>query len=230
MRIAQIPKAILREVASGRIVRAAAPALLGGLCGVLVATPATVDGTPDRRVGSASTFVIKKQRAAFEDPPPLLTTLAVVHTGERVAFDAKNPSDSHFSELLADRVTGETKALDPRLCELLRKIATDFPGGRIELVSGYRSEKLNEVLRKKGHHVATHSQHSLGNAVDFRVLTKEMADAPHTPDDLPIGVDPRVMEKKIRDLGWVGGVGVYAMPRDWFVHADVGPNRRWWGT
>jgi uncharacterized protein YcbK (DUF882 family) len=205
-----------------------------GLCGVLVPTPMFGDpdfaGGSDQAVGHASTFVIKKQKDDAEDLPPLLTTLAVVHTGERVALDGKNPSDSHFSELLADRVTGETKQLDPRLCALLRNIATDFPGGRIELVSGYRSEKLNEVLRKKGHHVATHSQHSLGNAVDFRVLTKEMADLPHTPDDLPIGIDPRVMEKKIRDLGWTGGVGVYTLPRDWFVHADVGPNRRWWGT
>jgi uncharacterized protein YcbK (DUF882 family) len=226
MRHAQSSSAILREVSNGRIVRAAGI----GLCGVFVATPISRESPPAERAPHASTFVIKKETAATPDPLPLLTTLAVVHTGEHVALDRENPGDSRFSEMLADRVTGETKQLDPRLCDLLRKIASDFPGGRIELVSGYRSEKLNEVLRKKGHHVATHSQHSLGNAVDFRVLTKEMADAPHTPDDLPIGIDPRVMEKKIRDLGWVGGVGVYTMPRDWFVHADVGPNRRWWGT
>jgi uncharacterized protein YcbK (DUF882 family) len=225
----RIPNAILREVASGRIVRAAS-LVLSGLCGVLVTTPMNVDPPVDRAADHAAHPATKKETRSGDDPPPLLTTLAIVHTGERVALDGKNPDDSHFSELLADRVTGETKQLDPRLCELLRKIASDFPGGRIELVSGYRSEKLNEVLRKKGHHVATHSQHSLGNAVDFRVLTKEMADAPHTADDLPIGVDPLVMEKKIRDLGWVGGVGVYEQPRDWFVHADVGPNRRWWGT
>jgi uncharacterized protein YcbK (DUF882 family) len=226
MRAAQSSSAILREVSNGRIVRAAGV----GLCGVFVATPIFHELPSAHRGVHASMFVIKKETTATAEPLPLLTTLAVVHTGEHVALDRENPGDSRFSELLADRVTGETKELDPRLCGLLRNIASDFPGGRIELVSGYRSEKLNEVLRKKGHHVATHSQHSLGNAVDFRVLTKEMADAPHTPDDLPIGIDPRVMEKKIRDLGWVGGVGVYTMPRDWFVHADVGPNRRWWGT
>lgn len=228
--MAQIPNAILRELSRRRIVRATGAAL----CGVFAATPIFDESqqTPraERNAVHSSTFVIKKETNVSPDPLPLLTTLAVVHTGEHVALDRENPGDSRFSELLADRVTGETKQLDPRLSELLRKIASDFPGGRIELVSGYRSEKLNEVLRKKGHHVATHSQHSLGNAVDFRVLTKEMADAPHTSDDLPIGIDPRVMEKKIRDLGWVGGVGVYTMPRDWFVHADVGPNRRWWGT
>lgn len=162
--------------------------------------------------------------------PALLATLAVVHTGERIALDAENPDDLRFSELLADRVTGETRRLAPQLCALLRSIAEDYPAARIELVSGYRSEKLNEALRKKGHHVATHSQHSLGNAVDFRIVPADMAMLPHTPDDLPIGVDPRVMEKKIRALGWTGGVGIYTLSRDWFVHADVGPNRRWLGT
>jgi uncharacterized protein YcbK (DUF882 family) len=219
--LAPIPIVILREVLSGRIACAACI----GLCGVLVAAPMCFDP----RVAHASGLWTKKGSTAIDDPLPLLSTLAVVHSGERIALDAQNPDDLRFSSLLSDRVTGETKELDPRLIELLRKIAIDNPGGRIELVSGYRSEKLNEVLRKKGHHVATHSQHSLGDAVDFRVVPREMADLPHTADDLPIGIDPRAMEKKIRALGWTGGIGVYTMPRDWFVHADVGPNRRWWG-
>jgi uncharacterized protein YcbK (DUF882 family) len=86
-------------------------------------------------------------------------------------------------------------------------------------VSGYRSAKLNESMRKKGHHVASHSQHSLGHAVDFRIV----------PGGEIKGVDPRVLEKEIRDLGWEGGVGVYTISSDWFVHADVGKNRRWGG-
>jgi uncharacterized protein YcbK (DUF882 family) len=88
---------------------------------------------------------------------------------------------------------------------------------RIELVSGYRSPKLNEILRKKGHHVASHSQHSKGHACDFRIV----------PQGATKALDPRVVEKEIRALGWDGGVGVYPTQGDWFVHADVGPNRRW---
>ena len=38
-----------------------------------------------------------------------------------------------------------------------------------------------------------------------------------------------VLEREIRALGWDGGVGVYTQEHDWFVHADVGPNRRWGG-
>jgi uncharacterized protein YcbK (DUF882 family) len=41
---------------------------------------------------------------------------------------------------------------------------------RVEVVSGYRSDKLNEGLRKKGRHVAARSQHVLGNAIDFRLM------------------------------------------------------------
>jgi uncharacterized protein YcbK (DUF882 family) len=93
---------------------------------------------------------------------------------------------------------------------------------RIELVSGFRSPKLNEMLRKKGHHVASHSQHSLGHAVDFRIVV------PNDPRDAgPSAIDPRTLERAIRALGWDGGVGVYTSKDDWFVHADVGPNRRW---
>jgi uncharacterized protein YcbK (DUF882 family) len=75
------------------------------------------------------------------------------------------------------------------------------------------------MLRKKGHQVASHSQHSLGHAVDFRVVL---------PGETK-GIDPRTLEKEIRGLGWDGGVGVYTGSGDWFVHADVGKNRHWRG-
>jgi len=157
-----------------------------------------------------------------EPSPPLLATLAQTHTGERVPLDEEHPPQDRFDALLADRVTGSTVALDPRLLALLRTLATenefaDAGPPRIELVSGFRSPKLNEMLRKKGHHVASHSQHSLGHACDFRVIPVGEAKA----------LDPRVVEKAIRGLGWDGGVGVYPTDADWFVHADVGPNRKW---
>jgi uncharacterized protein YcbK (DUF882 family) len=159
-----------------------------------------------------------------EPSPPLLATLAQTHTGERVPLDEEHPPQDRFDALLADRVTGSTVALDPRLLALLRTLATenefaDAGPPRIELVSGFRSPKLNEMLRKKGHHVASHSQHSLGHAVDFRLVVA--TDAGQT------AIDPREIERAIRATGWDGGVGVYTSKDDWFVHADVGPNRRW---
>ncbi|HSQ63096.1 MAG TPA: DUF882 domain-containing protein [Polyangiaceae bacterium] len=187
------------------------------LASTSVATRAAVDPVPPR----SSLLDSKKAAAASdaEDPPPLLGTLFQIHTGERLVFDERTPSQARFDELLADRVTGAVHAIDPRLLDLLHRVALKHPNARVEIVSGYRSEKLNETLRKKGHHVASHSQHSLGHAVDFRIVEpgKEKA------------VDPRVMEQELRGMGWDGGVGVYTLESDWFVHADVGPNRRWNG-
>jgi uncharacterized protein YcbK (DUF882 family) len=180
----------------------------------LVAEPAL----PEARVAHSEGRATKKGPARDEpDGLPLLATLDQVHTGERVALDPLSPSQERFDELVADRVTGDKHPLDERLLLLLRALAAEHPGSRIELVSGYRSPKLNEMLRKKGHHVASHSQHSLGHACDFRVV----------PPGDELAIDPRVLEGEIRALGWGGGVGVYPTHDDWFVHADVGRNRRW---
>ncbi len=157
--------------------------------------------------------------AAAPDGAPLLGTLVQTHTGEHLLLTARSPEQPRFESLLQDRVTGQSHAFDPRLLGLLRTLASQHPGARIELVSGFRSPKLNEMMRKKGHHVASHSQHSLGHAVDFRIV----------PAGATKGIDPRDLEKEIRALGWDGGVGTYTLASDWFVHADVGKNRRWRG-
>ncbi len=202
---------------------AALAALLASAPAVLVASPSGIDA----RVHHGSGLASKKERVLDaasappdREPPPLLATLVQTHTDERVPLDEATPTEERFSALLADRVTGERHAFDPRLLGLLRSLAKNHPGARIELVSGYRSAKLNETMRKKGHHVASHSQHSLGHACDFRIV----------PAGESRGLDPRVVEKEIRDLGWEGGVGVYPLSSDWFVHADVGRNRRWNGN
>jgi uncharacterized protein YcbK (DUF882 family) len=183
-----------------------------------VSTIAATPAHPEVRVPHGAGLADKKSPAADGDPSwPLLATLDQVHTGERVALDPQGPTHERFEALLADRATGSKHAIDERLLTLLRALAAAHRGGRIELVSGYRSPKLNEMLRKKGHHVSSHSQHSLGNACDFRVVL---------PGE-EVALDPRVVEREIRALGWEGGVGVYPTKDDWFVHADVGRNRRW---
>jgi uncharacterized protein YcbK (DUF882 family) len=190
-------------------------ALLAALGSATLQTPTGADARIPHTAGLAT----KKASDAEDEtpPPPLLSTLVQAHTGERVVLDQQSPSAERFDALLADRVTGASHPLDAHLLDLLRAIAARHPDARIELVSGYRSAKLNEMLRKKGHHVASHSQHSLGHAVDFRIV----------PDTATRGIDPRALEKEIRKLGWEGGVGTYPTPGDWFVHADVGPNRHW---
>ena len=197
---------------------ASVSAVVAALASASITLPtASVSAPVPTRVHSAGHATKKSAESAENDLPPLLTTLVQLHTDERVMLDAENPPSARFDELLADRVTGSKHALDPHLLGLLRQMAVKHPGARFELVSGYRSPKLNEILRKKGHHVASHSQHSLGQACDFRVV----------PEAATVGIDPRVLETEIRALGWQGGVGIYPTTADWFVHADVGPNRRW---
>jgi uncharacterized protein YcbK (DUF882 family) len=189
-----------------------------------VARPTVADPPPERSNGHANRKEWAGAAAARmpwqygdeEDavaPRPVETwaTLINVHTGEAVALSSAEPSHPRFSDVLADRVTGSKIELDRRLLELLRQIARRNPGVRLELVSGYRSPKLNELLRKKGHKVASHSQHSLGHAVDFRV----------------IGLTPSRMKEEILRVGWDGGIGQYDKSSDLFVHADVGPKREW---
>lgn len=198
--------------------RLAATAVFAAVAAALVASPSGVDARVERGMGLANKkATAASTEAASTEALPLLATLVQTHTDERVVLDAATPTDDRFSALLADRVTGERHAFDPRLLELLRSLARKYPAARIELVSGYRSAKLNEALRKKGRNVASHSQHSLGHAVDFRIV----------PAGADKGIDPRILEKDLRDLGWEGGIGVYPLTTDWFVHADVGKKRRW---
>jgi uncharacterized protein YcbK (DUF882 family) len=188
------------------------------LAAAALATLTTQSALPDARVPHGAGLAEKKGPSSDTTADcPLLSTLDQVHTGELMALDADHPSQQEFEALLADRVTGGKHALDGRLLGLLRSLVAKHPGGRVELVSGYRSPKLNEMLRKKGHHVSAHSQHSLGCACDFRIV----------PGGETAAMDPRAVEREIRALGWEGGVGVYPAKDDWFVHADVGRNRRW---
>lgn len=149
----------------------------------------------------------------------ILGTLVQTHTGERVLVSRTEPTGKRFDSLLRDRAMASETTMDPRLLELLRSLLRNHPGARIELVSGYRSEKLNEMMRKKGHHVASHSQHSLGHAVDFRLVLEGASK----------GENPKDVERELRAMGWEGGIGTYFGAHDWFVHADVGKNRRWNG-
>ena len=205
------------------------PAALSTLvCRPLAADDAVVHGHGLARRKAADALA----DTAAAEPPAIAATLVQTHTDERVILDADGPTAARFDALLADRITGSSCAVDPRLLDLLRSLLASFhidathEAPRIEIVSGFRSPKLNEMLRKKGHHVASHSQHSLGHAVDFRIVLAEKTSVEKLTER---GVDPRDLELRIRKLGWQGGTGIYLAKDDWFIHADVGPNRRWLG-
>ena len=98
---------------------------------------------------------------------PTLGTLLNLHT-TRPRRSATAPTADRFAHLLSDKALAR-RGSSAGAARFAARPRARAPGARIHLVSGYRSEKRNEMMRKKGRHVASHSQHSLGQAVDFRV-------------------------------------------------------------
>lgn len=192
----------------------AACAALAALC---VAAPLAADPPlPTPRSRSELPRVSKKDRSPPDDdagPMETLTTLVHLHTGERLPLSTTEPSVDELSAFVEDRAMQSRVPVDACLLVALRALAAKHPGAEIAVVSGHRSAKRNEMMRKKGHHVASHSQHTLGKALDVRVE----------------GLAPRDVAKELEALRWNGGLGRYDGKSDRFVHVDCGPKRRWRG-
>jgi uncharacterized protein YcbK (DUF882 family) len=99
------------------------------------------------------------------------------------------------------RRTGEARAMDPRILEVLSMIHDRF-GKPLDVVSGFRYQRNEE------------SRHFHGAAVDLQVP----------------GVDPREVAAFVRTLD-AGGMGVGLYPAGRFVHIDLRapgePSYRW---
>jgi hypothetical protein len=151
------------------------------------------------------------RRRLARAPAVPVTTLYNVWTREALPLLPDRPIGDRFHPFLRDHYTNQATRMDLRLVDVLTRVATRFNAPRIEVVSGYRSPKYNLMLRKKGREVARSSQHTEGNAVDFRVR----------------GVPTPVLLRFVRSLRQ-GGVGFY--PRSQFVHSDTGRVRFWKGS
>ena len=141
-----------------------------------------------------------------------------LHTGESVRTvywaDGQYVPESlaEIDRLLRDFRTNETKAIAPKLLDVLHTIAERLGTNRpIQLISGYRSPATNAVLHTRSSGVAKHSLHMDGMAADIRIPGHDLA--------------------QLRDAALslqAGGVGFY--PRSDFVHVDVGRIRHWSGV
>jgi hypothetical protein len=142
-----------------------------------------------------------------------VTTLFNVWTHEALPIlpGQAQTVQNQFHRFLRDHFTNQATQMDTRLIGVLTRVAGKFSARRIDVVSGYRSPKYNLMLRKKGHQVARDSQHTHGNAVDFRIK----------------GVQTRQVLHYVRSLR-IGGVGFY--PHSQFVHSDTGRVRYWTGS
>lgn len=111
--------------------------------------------------------------------------------------------------IMRDFRTNDIKSIDPRLLNILylltRKLESEKP---VQLLSGFRSKKTNDMLRKTTEGVARRSYHMAGRAMDIRI--------------------PRIETRNIQRAALLlggGGVGYY--PSSNFVHLDSGPVRTW---
>ncbi|MCC7416990.1 MAG: DUF882 domain-containing protein [Acidobacteria bacterium] len=140
---------------------------------------------------------------------------AHTHTGERLAVEyfsggAYLPDAlAAVDRFLRDFRTGDVHAIDPRLLDLLHRLAAATDTTRpFQVISGYRSPATNEMLRRRSEGVAAGSLHQVGQAIDIRLA------------DVPLSH----LQKAALDAGR-GGVGYY--PASDFVHVDTGRVRRW---
>jgi uncharacterized protein YcbK (DUF882 family) len=139
------------------------------------------------------------------------------HTGERLEVvyfrngQYREAALAKINHLLRDFRTGDKAEVDPRTLDIVHDVQQRVGyKGEVHIVSAYRSEKTNEMLRQRSANsgVARKSQHIEAKAIDFR---------------LP-GVDTR----RVRDVAvnlQRGGVGYYR--KSDFIHVDSGRVRYW---
>ncbi len=156
-----------------------------------------------------------KNEALVPSLPKKRLRLKSINTGEEidVAFwkdGAYLPEGlDKLNHFLRDHRDGHVTKMDPELFMIVHRIYDDLDATSvIEVISGHRSKRSNEMLRSMGRKVAKNSQHILGKAMDFRI------------PDIPL-IDVR---DKALSYG-LGGVGYYKSSN--FVHVDTGRPRRW---
>lgn len=137
------------------------------------------------------------------------------HTGENVDTvyweDGEYLDDQvlRISHLLRDHRENETMMIDPALMDILWAVKMLVNERmRYNVISGYRTPKTNEMLRKNSPRVAKFSLHMVGKAVDIRGTEGKLED----------------IQKAGLKLA-AGGVGIY--PGAGFVHLDSGDIRSW---
>jgi uncharacterized protein YcbK (DUF882 family) len=138
-----------------------------------------------------------------------------IHTEERLDITYREPSGEYDPQALATlnwflrcHYTNRTVNMDVHVIEFLNTVTKmTAPNKEIHIISGYRSPEYNELLRREGRHVAKHSMHLKGKAIDFCIPRYDLA----------------VLRRTAVGLRY-GGVGYY--PGD-FVHIDSGRFRTW---
>ena len=169
----------------------------------------------------AGAFLLAGKRPAFSKAAidlrlPGKLSLYNTHSKEKLTVDYRDGSGNYNADALKSlnwilrcHFTDTVADMDIRVIEYLNLVDKKLGGGNeFHIISGYRSPEYNGLLRREGHHVARHSLHMEGKAIDISV--------------------PGVGLDKLRRAALTmkyGGVGYY--PGAGFVHIDSGMFRTW---
>jgi uncharacterized protein YcbK (DUF882 family) len=126
-------------------------------------------------------------------------------------WNQKNVMACHW--LFRDWRESQAVYMDPKLYAALYVLQRYFaPDGFVQLNSGYRTEKTNDMLRRKGYGAAPESFHLKGRA-----------------SDIAIGQTPVEDLANVAQRFRLGGLGLYRNHHH-FLHIDSGPvGRIWYG-
>ena len=146
----------------------------------------------------------------------LILELKNVNNGEELQLTVPQSLEipenmmKRFSYFCRDWRRNQVMNMDPQLIRILAKICEesmdDGSPFYVEILSGYRTHKTNEMLRRNSAAVAKNSFHKIGRAIDFRLPNVE-------PDSAKASAKAHAF----------GGLGIYKN----FIHIDTGPERRW---
>ncbi len=119
------------------------------------------------------------------------------------------PVLEEINYFMRDWRAGRAAEIDPSLIDLIAAMQTHLDTAEpFNLLSAYRTEATNQILRRRSRGVAKQSYHVKARAVDLRMK----------------GRTTRQIQKAALAVA-VGGVGRYR--RSGFVHVDTGPIRKW---
>ncbi len=169
---------------------------------------------------SAAAFspsVLSQEYPTYAQANPSQRRLRMLNVNTREQLDVVYWKDGnyvhdHIGQLnyfMRDHHRNEAAQMHVRLYDSLyllhSALETDSP---ISVLSGFRTQATNEMLRGKYTHVAKKSFHIKGRAVDFYIA----------------GINNDKIQKTARDMN-LGGVGYYTKAH--FVHLDTGYPRHW---
>ncbi len=122
--------------------------------------------------------------------------VTIAASSDRGGFSAEDLDRA--AHVLRDPRTGNEHPVDPRLLDLVYRVATHFSAHEVRIISGYRTPKGGK-----------HSNHGKGRAIDLVIP----------------GASDEEVAKFAREQGFTG-VGVY--PTSGFVHLDVRDRSYFW--